>query len=137
MAQEQIVVETLVDASIDKAWDTYTSPEQVTQWNFASDDWHCPTATADLRDGGKFSSRMEAKDGSFGFDFEGTYTKIIQNERIEYKFGDRKATVEFLLRGDKVLVRVSFDPDNDYPTDQQCGGWQAILDNYARQASRD
>lgn len=137
MAQEQIVVEVLVDASIDEAWHAYTSPEQVTQWNFASDEWHCPSASADLRDGGKFSLRMEAKDGSSGFNFEGTYTKIIENERIEYAFGDREATVEFLPRGDRVLVRVSFDPENEYPVDQQRTGWQAILDNYARHASRD
>lgn len=137
MAPEQMIVESLVDGSIAKAWHTYTCPEQVTQWNFASDDWHCPSATADLKDGGKFSSRMEAKDGSFGFDFEGTYTKIIQNERIEYEFGDRKATVEFLPRGDKVLVRVTFDAENEHPADQQRRGWQAILDRYARHASHD
>src|SRR6187431_2389715 len=115
MAQDQIVVETLVDTSLDEAWEAYTSPEHVTHWNFASDDWHCPSASADLKDGGKFSSRMEAKDGSSGFDFEGTYTKIIENERIEYAFGDREATVEFMLSGDKVLVRVSFDPENEFP----------------------
>jgi uncharacterized protein YndB with AHSA1/START domain len=136
MAQEQVIVEALVDASIDKAWHAYTSPEQVTHWNFASDDWHCPSASADLRDGGKFTSRMEAKDGSFGFDFEGIYTKIIKNQRIDYAFGDRAATVEFLPQGDKVLVRVSFEPENEFPVEQQRGGWQAILDNYARHASR-
>lgn len=137
MLQEQISVETLVDASFDEAWEAYTSPEHVTHWNFASDDWHCPSASAELKDGGKFSSRMEAKDGSFGFDFEGIYTKIIENKRIEYTFGDRKATVEFLPSDGKVLVRVSFDPENEYPVDQQRSGWQAILDNYARYASCD
>jgi uncharacterized protein YndB with AHSA1/START domain len=79
---------------------------------------------------------MEAKDGSFGFDFEGTYTKIIERERIEYAFGDRAATVEFLPSGDKVLVRVSSEPETDNPVDLQSSGWQAILDNYARHASR-
>jgi uncharacterized protein YndB with AHSA1/START domain len=134
MAGERIIVETLVDAPVDVAWDAYTSPDHVTQWNFASDDWHCPSASADLRDGGTFTSRMEAKDGSFGFDFEGTYTKVVENERIDYSFGDRTATVEFVPQGYKVLVRVSFEPENEFPEDQQRSGWQAILDNYARHA---
>jgi len=136
MTQERILVETLVDAPIDDAWKAYTVPEHVMRWNFASDDWHCPSASADLRDGGKFTARMEAKDGSMGFDFEGTYTSIVENERIEYRFGDRQAIVEFLPSGTGTLVRVSFDPENEFPLDQQRSGWQAILDNYARHASR-
>jgi uncharacterized protein YndB with AHSA1/START domain len=135
MPQDRITVETLVDAPIGVAWKVYIDPAYVMQWNFASDDWHCPSANADLRDGGKFVSRMEARDGSMGFDFEGTYTKVIENELIDYSFGDRTATVEFLPSGDKALVRVSFEPENEYPLDQQRCGWQSILDNYARHAS--
>lgn len=133
---ERITVESVVDAPIDVAWNRYTAPEHVMRWNLASDDWHCPSASSDLRTGGKFTSRMEAKDGSFGFDFEGTYTMVVENQRIEYGFGDRAAVVEFLPQGGKVLVRVSFDPENEYPLDQQKSGWQSILDNYARHASR-
>lgn len=136
MPREKIVVEAWVTAAVDTAWSAYTSPDHVTQWNFASDDWHCPQARADLKEGGTFSSRMEAKDGSFGFDFEGTYTRIIEHQRIDYAFGDRSATVEFLPSGDKVLVRVSFEPEADNPVDLQRSGWQSILDNYARHASR-
>lgn len=134
MPQDRLIVETVVDAPVAVAWQTYTAPEHVMQWNFASDDWHCPSASADLRDGGKFVSRMEARDGSMGFDFEGTYTKVVPQERIDYSFGDRTATVEFLPRDGKTLVRVSFEPENEYPLEQQQGGWQAILNNYARHA---
>jgi uncharacterized protein YndB with AHSA1/START domain len=136
MSAGQIAVEAWVDASIDRAWETYTSPEHVTHWNFASDDWHCPSARADFRDGGTFSSRMEAKDGSFGFDFEGVYTKIVKGRRIEYAFGDRRATVEFLPNGDRIMIRVSFDPETTHSLDQQRAGWQSILDNYAKYTSR-
>lgn len=135
MANDRIVVEALVDADVATAWRVYTAPEHVMQWNFASDDWHCPSARAELREGGSFSSRMEAKDGSTGFDFEGVYTKLIENERIDYAFGDRHATVEFSPEGDKTRVRVSFVPETEYPIDQQKMGWQAILDTYARHAS--
>ncbi len=115
MARNFITVETIVDAPVSVAWMTYTAPEHVMQWNFASDDWHCPSAVSDLRDGGRFVSRMEARDGSMGFDFEGIYTKVVVNERIEYSFGDRQATVEFHPDADKTLVRVSFEPEGEYP----------------------
>ncbi len=131
MADGQIVVEALVDAPAAKAWDAYSNPVHVTQWNFADDTWHCPSATSDLRAGGNFSSRMEAKDGSMGFDFAGTYTEVIENELIGYRFGDRTAKVEFIPADGKTLVRVTFDPENEYPLDQQQAGWQSILNNYA------
>ena len=101
-------------------------------WNAASDDWHTTKATVDLREGGVFSSRMEAKDGSMGFDFAGTYTKIIEHKRIEYAFGERKAEVEFVPGPKGVLVRVVFDGESTHSVEQQQGGWQAILDNFAR-----
>ena len=96
MSTPGITVETIVSAPIDMVWRAYTNPGDVTHWNFAADDWHCPRASADLRIGGVFSSRMEAKDGSMGFDFAGTYTKIVQHKLIEYAFGDRAARVEFI-----------------------------------------
>lgn len=92
---EQITVETTVAAPVARVWQAYTTPEAITQWNAASDDWHTTSATVDLRPGGQFSLRMEAKDGSMGFDFAGTYTEIVEHERIAYDFGDRKTLVEF------------------------------------------
>lgn len=127
-----ITVETLALAPIDKVWSAYTSPEDIKQWNAASDDWHTTAASVDLREGGAFSSRMEAKDGSFGFDFAGTYTKIIPHERIEYAFGDRAAVVEFVAGAQGVTVRVSFDAEETHSIDQQRDGWQAILNNFAK-----
>jgi uncharacterized protein YndB with AHSA1/START domain len=101
----KITVETSVRAPIEKVWQAYTTPEDITQWNAASDDWHTTKSTVDLRVGGAFSSRMEAKDGSFGFDFAGTYTNVIPNRLIEYSFGDRAATVEFTEKPEGVSVR--------------------------------
>jgi uncharacterized protein YndB with AHSA1/START domain len=132
MTTERICVETSVAAPVEEVWRAYTTPEDIMHWNFASDDWHCPAATVDLREGGTFSSRMEAKDGSMGFDFAGTYTKIVEYERIDYAFGDRTATVEFVPDADAIVVRVTFDAETEYPLEQQRDGWQAILDNFAR-----
>jgi uncharacterized protein YndB with AHSA1/START domain len=129
---EKIVVETKVHASAEKVWSAYNTPADIQRWNAASDDWHTTKASVDLRVGGTFRSRMEAKDGSFGFDFEGTYTKVVPRELIEYSFGDRMATVEFLHETDGVTVRVSFDPEDENPIEMQRGGWQAILANFAK-----
>ena len=128
----KITVETTVQAPIDKVWRAYTSPDAIKQWNAASDDWHTTAATVDLREGGSFSSRMEAKAGSVGFDFAGTYTKIIAPRLIEYAFGDRTGAVEFAETPEGVHVRVTFDAETTHPLEQQRGGWQAILDNFAR-----
>jgi uncharacterized protein YndB with AHSA1/START domain len=127
----KILVEVTVDAAIEEVWDAYTSPEDIQLWNFASEDWHCPSATVDLRVGGVFSSRMEAKDGSAGFDFAGTYTQIIDRELIEYSFGDRLARVTFSQEPEGVKVSVSFDTEDENSFEQQRLGWQAILDNFA------
>jgi len=127
----KLLVEVLVTAPIESVWRAYTSPAEITHWNFASDDWHCPSASVDLRVGGKFSSRMEAKDGSFGFDFAGEYTAIEPNRLIEYRFGDRTAEIRFAEKADGVVVSVSFDPEADNPADMQRSGWQSILDNFA------
>jgi uncharacterized protein YndB with AHSA1/START domain len=128
----KITVEALVKAPIEDVWSAYTSPEDIKQWNAASDDWHTTRSTVDLRAGGAFSSRMEAKDGSFGFDFAGTYTKIIPNQRIEYAFGDRTGLVEFNTDSRGVTVRVTFEAESEHPAEQQRAGWQAILDRFAR-----
>jgi len=128
----EITVETTVAAPIEKVWRAYTTPEDIKQWNAASDDWHTTAATVDLREGGAFSSRMEAKDGSMGFDFAGTYTKVVENKLIEYAFGDRKAQVEFLDAPQGVTVRVNFDAETEFSVEQQQQGWQAILNNFKR-----
>lgn len=128
----KITVTSTVNAPIDKVWRSYTTPEDIKQWNAASDDWHTTRSTVDLRVGGEFSSRMEAKDGSFGFDFAGTYTKVAQNELIEYSFGERTASVEFKQLGNGVEVCVTFDAEQEHSVEQQRQGWQSILDNFAK-----
>jgi uncharacterized protein YndB with AHSA1/START domain len=128
----KITVSTVVRSPIAEVWRAYTSPEDIKRWNAASDDWHTTSATVDLRVGGKFSSRMEAKDGSMGFDFAGEYTKVVTHQLIEYAFGERICTVEFSEGSEGVSVKVTFDPDTVHPVDQQQSGWQSILDNFAR-----
>ena len=130
MTTQSITVETTVAAPVAVVWDAYTTPEDIMQWNSPSDDWHTPAATVDLREGGAFSSRMEAKDGSMGFDFAGTYTKIVEHELIEYDFGDRHASVEFIPEDGGVRVSLTFDPETENSVEQQRDGWQSILDNF-------
>jgi uncharacterized protein YndB with AHSA1/START domain len=132
---QKITVETLVKAPIAKVWSAYTTPEDIKQWNTALEDWHTTKATVDLRVGGAFSSRMEAKDGSFGFDFAGAYTKIVPIKPIEFSFGDCMGTVEFVNgagNANGVTVRVTFDAESENPIDMQRQGWQAILNNFAK-----
>lgn len=128
----KITVETLVRAPIERVWEAYTTPADIVQWNAASDDWHTTTASVDLCVGGAFSSRMEAKDGSFGFDFAGTYTEVVPQRLIAYAFGDRTATITFDQKPDGVNVTVSFDAEPTHSIEQQRDGWQAILANFAR-----
>jgi uncharacterized protein YndB with AHSA1/START domain len=128
MTAEKITVEAAVRAPVETVWQAYVTPADIVQWNTPSEDWHTTAATVDLREGGAFSSRMEAKDGSMGFDFAGTYTKIEPNRLIEYAFGDRTGRVEF---GDG-RVKVIFDAESQNPIEQQRQGWQAILDSFAR-----
>ena len=131
----KIIVITTIAAPLAEVWRAYTTPEDIKAWNAASPDWHTTHAEVDLRVGGKFSSRMEAKDGSFGFDFAGEYTKLIPQQHIEYVFGERRATVDFTEGSDGVVVKISFDPESTHPEDQQRAGWQAILDNFAKHVS--
>ncbi|KAA0892492.1 hypothetical protein FQ179_09210 [Pusillimonas sp. ANT_WB101] len=134
--ENKIIVETRVKAPIVEVWRAYTTPADIKQWNAASDDWHTITAKVDLRVGGEFSSRMEAKDGSMGFDFAGTYTKLVEHKLIEYSFGDRTAQVEFVPGENDVTLRVTFDAEETNSTEMQRGGWQAILNNFARHVER-
>jgi uncharacterized protein YndB with AHSA1/START domain len=128
----KITVETIVKAPMEDVWRAYTSPADIAQWNAASDDWHTTKATVDLRKGGAFSSRM-------GFDFAGIYTEIVEHKRIAYAFGDRNAEVDFVPGANGIAVRVTFDSEPSHSIEQQRGGWQAILDNFARhvRAKRD
>lgn len=128
----RISVSVLVPAAIEKVWLSYVTPEDIIKWNAASEDWHTTSSRVDLRPGGSFSSRMEAKDGSFGFDFEGTYTQIIEHELIEYEFGGRTANVKFDKQPDGVRVTVEFDAEEENSQEDQRAGWQAILDNFNR-----
>lgn len=127
-----ITVTTVVAAHLAEVWRAYTTPEDIKQWNTASPDWHTTAAMVDLRVGGKFSSRMEAKDGSFGFDFEGEYTKVVSHQLIESVFGGRTSVVTFSEGAGGVTVGVTFDPETTHPEEMQRAGWQAILDNFAK-----
>lgn len=129
----KITVETLVQATLDSVWDAWNDPADIRQWNTAHPDWHTPRSTVDLREGGRFVSRMEAKDGSAGFDFEGTYTRVVPKQAIAYRMSDgREVEVEFAEREGGVLVRETFDAESENPPELQRQGWQAILDSFGR-----
>jgi uncharacterized protein YndB with AHSA1/START domain len=128
----KITVEATVAAPVEEVWRAWTTPEDIKRWNAASDDWHTTAASVDLRVGGAFTSRMEAKDGSMGFDFAGTYTTIVPHERIECEFGGRSLMVEFIPTASGVTVRETFDAEETHPPEMQRAGWQAILDSFAR-----
>ena len=128
-----VTIENIIQAPVEKVWEFWTKPEHITKWNHASDDWHSPFAENDLRPGGKFSARMEAKDGSFGFEFGGVYDDVKNNEYIEYTLGDgRKVTVNFAGKGNSTTVVESFEAESQNPVEMQKGGWQAILDNFKK-----
>ncbi len=131
----EITVETTLNVPIEKAWKLWTTPEHITRWNNASDEWYTPKAESDLQPGGKFVYRMEAKDGSFGFDFGGVYDEIKTNELIVYTLGDgRKVTVTFKSNEDETAVVETFEAESTNPVDMQRGGWQAILNNFKKYA---
>jgi len=128
-----ITVETLVHASVEKTWAYWTNPEHITQWNNASDDWHTPWAKNDLVPGGRFVSRMEAKDGSMGFDFSGVYEEVEENRKISYIMDDnRKVTVSFSESGHGTKIVEEFEAEDENSAELQRQGWQAILDNFKR-----
>lgn len=128
----KITVEAKIAAPIEDVWRAWTTPADITQWNAASDDWHTTRASVDLRAGGAFSSRMEAKDGSVGFDFAGTYTRVVEHQLIECSFGDRSLLVEFSGGADGVTVRETFDAETENSVELQRNGWQAILNSFKR-----
>lgn len=130
MTAEKIIINAFISADKKKVWDYYTKPEHITKWNFADPSWHCPTATNDLTVGGRYIARMEAKDGSFGFDFDAVYTAIQLENSFTYEFGGRYATVEFNEQNDGTAVVITFDPETINPIELQRNGWQAILNNF-------
>lgn len=133
MSNTKITIDVTVAADDKKVWDYWTEPEHIKKWNFAADDWHCPKAENDLRVGGKLKSRMEAKDGSFGFDFEATYTEVIEHKKIVYTMTDgRQATTTFDDVGGETEITIVFDAENENPVEMQKGGWQAILNNFKK-----
>lgn len=132
--QQLITVEITVNVPTAQAWKCWTTPACITQWNFASDDWQCPTASVDLKEGGVFSSRMEAKDGGGGFDFAGTFTKVLPEKQLEYAFGDRTTTVTFEDREGTTRITETFVAESEHPVEMQRQGWQAILENFKKHA---
>ena len=131
MTFSKITIQVVVSADKNKAWDYYTLPEHIVNWNFASEDWCCPAASNDLVVGGKFSWRMEAKDGSYGFDFEGVYTEIVPLAKIKYIFMDqREAEIVFSDLTEGTLVQIVFDAEKENSLELQEEGWQSILTNY-------
>ena len=128
-----ITVEATINAPVKMVWEFWTEPEHITKWCQASDDWHAPLAENDLRPDGKFKTRMEAKDGSMGFDFGGTYDEVKTNELISYTMDDgRRVTVKFTGNGNETRVVESFEAEDQNPIEMQRGGWQAILDNFKK-----
>lgn len=133
MQKTQITIEATVAADRQKTWDCYTQPGHITNWNFASDDWHCPSASNDMRVGGKYIARMEAKDGSFGFDFEAVYNEIQPGRGFIYTIPDgRVVNVNFESQGNQTKVTVTFDAETVNPIEMQRQGWQAILNNFKK-----
>lgn len=129
----KLTVETLARADLKTVWSAYSNPDDITKWNSPSDDWHSPRSRVDLREGGTFNTRMEAKDGSMGFDFEGTYTRVVPQELIEYRMSDgREAAVRFTDAPEGVRIRVDFDAESENPAEVQQQGWQRILDSFGR-----
>jgi uncharacterized protein YndB with AHSA1/START domain len=134
----RVTVETTVQSPVESVWKYWTEPKHITKWNNASDDWHTPIAENDLRVGGKFLSRMEAKDGSFGFDFSGVYDDVRINEGISYTLDDgRKVNITFISQENETKIIETFDSENMNPIELQEKGWQAILDNFKKYTESD
>lgn len=127
---EKITVSANIAATQQKVWDYYTLPEHITKWNFAHPSWHCPSASNDLRIGGRYHARMEAVDGSFGFDSDANYTALSIGSKFTYEFGGRFATVELKEQNGQTEISICFDPETENPVELQREGWQAILNNF-------
>jgi len=133
MKENAITIKASINKPVETVWEKWTTPNDIQNWNFATDDWHCPKATNDLRVGGSFVSTMAAKDGSFSFDFSGTYTNVKNNEIIEYTIADgRKVKVMFEDNGNSTNIVSIFEPESVNPLEMQQGGWQAILNNFRK-----
>ena len=132
MSLEKITISASIAAKQQKVWDCYTLPEHITKWNFADPSWHCPSASNNLTVGGRYIARMEAKDGSFGFDFDATYTEITMGKQFTYEFGGRYATVAFAENNEQTVVTVTFDPETQNSIELQRNGWQSILNNFKK-----
>jgi uncharacterized protein YndB with AHSA1/START domain len=132
MTQQKITIRATVLADKQKVWDYYTQPEHITKWNLADPSWHCPTATNDMKVGGRYVARMEAKDGSFGFDFDAVYKEINKGENFTYEFGGRLAKIEFNEKDGQTEVTITFDPETENSIELQRKGWQNILDNFKK-----
>jgi len=130
MSNLKITVQATIGADAQKVWDYYNNPKHIIQWNFADPSWHCPSAVNEMRIGGTYIARMEAKDGSFGFDFEAVYSHIEEGKNFTYSFGGRTASVQFNDLGKQTEVLVTFDPESENPIELQKSGWQAILNNF-------
>lgn len=128
--KEKIKVNVTVHADVKKVWDYYTSPKHIINWNFADPSWYCPSAENNMTVGGTYKARMEAKDGSFGFDFEAIYTQIIDGESFTYTFGDRTANVLFKNLDNHTELIIEFDPEEENDIELQKNGWQSILNNF-------
>ncbi|MCK8486631.1 SRPBCC family protein [Paenibacillus sp. MBLB2552] len=129
----KVTVQAVIQAPVEKVWSYWTEPEHITKWNQASDDWHAPRAENDLRAGGTFLTRMEAKDGSMGFDFGGVYDEVNTHERISYTLGDgRRVEITFAAEGQETKVVETFDAESTHPVEFQQAGWQAIMDNFKK-----
>ncbi|GIL22324.1 MAG: hypothetical protein BroJett042_08370 [Bacteroidota bacterium] len=126
----KITVTATIIAANKKVWECYTNPKHIVNWNFADPSWHCPSAENDMRVGGTYKARMEAKDGSFGFDFEAVYTEFVPEKKFTYEFDGRMATVKFDTVGNQTTVTVTFDPETENSLELQQQGWQAILNNF-------
>src|ERR1044071_738629 len=133
-----ITIQATVNAPVEKVWNTWSEPQHITKWAFASDDWHAPVAENDLRTGGKFSTTMAAKDGSFSFEFGGVYDKVEQHKTINYTIGDgRKVETSFSGPGNETTIVQSFEAEDQNSIDMQRGGWQAILNNFKRYVEKN
>ena len=133
----KITIETEVAALPNVVWDAWVTPDHITKWNFAIDEWCCPTAEIELRAGGKFKYRMEAKDGTFGFDFEGVFTKVTPQQSLHFLLGDeRLVTIEFTQTAIGTKVTETFDAEDENSAEQQKQGWQSILNNFKKHVER-
>jgi uncharacterized protein YndB with AHSA1/START domain len=132
MTEQKITIKANISADKQKVWDYYTQPEHIINWNFAHPSWHCPSASNDMKVGGQYIARMEARDGSFGFDFDAVYTEINLGDNFTYEFGGRYARIEFHDLNGQTEVTISFDPETENPIELQRDGWQAILNNFKK-----